>query len=182
MPDPRHRDEESDRDRGERMTFATRSPSKVKVRVVLRQDHARWRVIVEVEDGADAVGDIAWYRLDFGRSEDPVKNLADARAAYEVIEGIVATLYDRSRGLETQLKTAETKVKQLEGKIQSQLFRPKAAPPPQIDPLMNVKRTVAKLMNLASSESTTNEERLSAHAQAHALMRKHGLLPDVLET
>jgi len=156
---------------------------KREVRVVLRLDGPRARVIVEIEDEEDAVGDVAWYRLCFDRSEDPAKNLADARAAYEVIEDIVATLYERARVIEERLVTSEGRVKQLEQRIAAaQMLKRPAPAQAQVDPLANVKTKVMGLLTLASNEAVGDEERQAVLRNAMDMIAKYNLLKQTSST
>jgi hypothetical protein len=149
---------------------------RAQVRVVLRHDGKASRVLVEVEDGEDAVGATAWYRLDFGRSEDPAKNLADARAAYAVLQDVVDTLYRRSRALEQERADATAKVKQLEARLQGVRLQPMRQAAKQVDPQQKEKERVLHLLRIAADHGIGPEERHAAAKAANEIMARYNLL------
>ena len=130
--------------------------------MVLRSDNKTSRVIVEVEDGEDAVGDTHWYRFDFFRSEDPSKNLADARAAYAVLQDLAGTLYRKSRAMEQIANESSAKTKQLEARLQAQTTRLKA-----------MERSTTESNTRAATESSAKVKQLEARLQAQAARIKN---------
>jgi hypothetical protein len=153
-------------------------PPELTVRVVLRNDGNSSHVRVEIEDGLDALDQTTWYRLDFNRSDDPAKNLTDARAAYTVLQDVVATLYKRSRMWEKALGEATSKVKELQARLQANILRPKqpAKPPTLPDPYLREKSRFHSLLKKAADKSSTEEERHTCAKLANEMLEKHDFL------
>ena len=147
------------------------------VRVVLRKDDSRARVMVEIEDEQkDALGYISWVRLDCSRSSDTTRSLEDLRGAYDVVEGIVHTMFERLQVTEKKLLASEEKVRHLESRMHAApLLKPKP-PLVQPDPLASVKAKVSALLMLATNEAVGNSERNAAVKQAQEIVAKYNLL------
>lgn len=125
------------------------------------------RVAVEVQDGTDGVGAPHWIRLD---------NREDARAAYSILEGILASYYDRMIDAEGRAVAAETRALKAEQARAELPGRGKVSFGPALpDPRAAAKIKLAKLLSLATSDNE-NEAR-SAALSAVRLMRENNLVP-----
>lgn len=130
------------------------------IRVVLHQ--IAKRVLIEIEDGKDAVGSPHWRRVDTQEDRDEV------RAAYDIVERILADYYKRAISAEDRVIKAESRI--------AQLLSPKApilTTPP--DPLAPIKQKIADLIELAGRPEAPDEERRNAGVKAAELIRKHNL-------
>jgi hypothetical protein len=132
----------------------------VPARVVLHR--AGPRVLVETQDGLDAVGKPHWLRLD-----DVDATLG---AAYRAVSGVLATWYDRAIAAESRVAAAEDRARKAEAKLRG------APTPPALiagDPKDVAKRRFGELFNLAISEGTTESERASAAKRLVEHLKKH---------
>lgn len=134
--------------------------STVPARVVLHR--AGPRVLVETQDGFDAVGNPHWLRLD---NVD-----ATLGAAYRSVSGILAEWYDRAIAAESRVSAAEERARKADAKL-----RGGPAPPALIagDPKDAAKERFADLLRLASNEGTSEQERVSAAKRLVEHLKKH---------
>jgi hypothetical protein len=134
------------------------------VRVVLHRGTKR--VLVEVEDGRDAVNAQRWRRIDSTRRRDEV------RGAYDALERVTADYYERTVGAEGRVVAAEKRALEAERRL--------AAPrspvlPLSADPKAEAKKLFAKLSELANTESTSIDERRNAALAAIEILSKNRL-------
>jgi hypothetical protein len=158
-----------------------------RARAVLRTYTRPWRVVVEVEDEErDALDEIGWYRLDGSRSHEPDKVLEDVRAGYEVLECVVAALFDHAERLKENLSSAEEKaknsaeeLKRLKARATVDQFRPRVNP--GTESLMAAKARAKALLAQAADPSVTEEERHAMAKTAYEVCLKHGLFEEALK-
>lgn len=132
----------------------------VPARVVLHR--AGPRVLVETQDGVDAVGKPHWLRLD----------IADATigAAYRAVSGILVTWYDRAVAAEGRVAAAEERARKAEAKARGGPVMPALTAG---DPKDAAKRRFGELFRLATNEGTSESERTSAAARLVEHLKKH---------
>lgn len=137
----------------------------VPARIVLHR--AGPRVLVETQDGFDAIGKPHWLRLD--------NTDATIGAAYRAVSGVLATWYDRAIAAESRVAAAEDRARKAEAKSRG------APTPPALiagDPRDAAKKRLSELLNLATNEGTTEAERESAAMRlVHHLKKHEHLMP-----
>ncbi len=132
----------------------------VPARVVLHR--AGPSVLVETQDGVDAVGAPHWLRLD-----DAEETMG---AAYRAVSRILAAWYDRAIAAESRVSAAEERARKAEMKA-----RGGPAPPALLagDPKDAAKKRFDELFRLATNNGTSDPERASAAARLVEHLKKH---------
>lgn len=150
-------------DNGEHIAESVRFNA-CQVRATMRR--AGPHVLVEVEDGKDAVDAPHWHRLDNQES------VVEIRGAYDVLERLLVEWYDRAITAENRAAVAEARAAKAEQAHAKCRSVPVLTMPAQ--DTAAARKKAAQLIELAASSTSLEEQRTAAHT-AVKLMRENGL-------
>lgn len=150
-------------DNGENVAESVRF-STCQVRATMRR--AGPHVLVEVEDGKDAVDAPHWHRLDNQES------VVEIRGAYDVIERLLVEWYDRAITAENRAAVAESRVAKAEQAHAKCRGVPALTMPAQ--GTAAARKKAMQLLELATGSTSQEEQRTAAHMAAN-IIRENGL-------
>lgn len=138
--------------------------NEARVRATMRRDGHR--VLVEVEDGKDAVDAPHWHRLDNRES------VVEVRGAYDVLERLLVEWYDRAITAENRAAVAEARAAKAEQAHAKCRSVPALTMPAQ--DTAAARKKVTQLIELATGSTSIEEQRTAAHVAVN-LIRDSGL-------